>query len=76
MPSLASAAVMCEARTPAAILSVAPNSWKCQKTIAKQGEKFAKAKMKALSGCLLKNSTSDCPDLKAADKIAGAVAKA
>jgi hypothetical protein len=33
---------MCPARTPASILSVAPGSWKCPKTIAKAGEKFAK----------------------------------
>jgi parallel beta-helix repeat protein len=67
---------MCPARTPASILSVAPNSWKCQKTIAKAGEKFAKAKMKALSSCLLKNPAGTCPDTKALDKINGAVAKA
>jgi parallel beta-helix repeat protein len=74
VPTAAWAAVMCPGRSPAAITSAAPESVGCQKTIAKQGEKFLKTKMKALSQCLVAQGTpKTCPDADGMAKIQNTV---
>ncbi|MDX2169962.1 MAG: parallel beta-helix domain-containing protein [Deltaproteobacteria bacterium] len=83
MAPAANAAVTCSARTPAAITLPAAGSQKCQDTIAKEGAKFLKAKLKILSKCNASSAGGVCPlaadttaieaaATKSADKIAKA----
>jgi parallel beta-helix repeat protein len=75
IPSASFAAQACPDRTPASITTVAEASLKCQKTIAKVGSKFAKAKFKELSKCRLKEPTGSCPTAKNVEKIEKAAVK-
>ena len=70
------AAAACPDRVPAAINSAAPGSLECQKMICTEGGKYVKAKMKAMSKCLLKEPTGSCPDATAQRKIDRARTKA
>ncbi len=72
----AGAAVSCPARTPAAITLAADGSQKCQATIAKEGTKFLKAKLKILAKCKLKNPAGSCPTVADQGKIQAAANKA
>ncbi len=79
----ANAAVTCTARTPAAITLPAAGSQKCQDTIAKEGGKFLKAKLKILSKCNMAGPAGSCPTAAdttaietAANKGAAKIAKA
>ena len=60
VPSAASAVVSCPDRTPVAITSVGAAAVTCQKTIAKEGLKFVKTKMKVLGKCLFKEPVGSC----------------
>lgn len=72
----AQAAVSCEARTPAPITLAAASSQKCQATIAKEGTKFIKTKLKILAKCKLKNPAGSCPTVADQGKIQAAANKA
>ena len=63
LPGAALAAAVCADRVPASIAAPATDkaTLKCQKAIAKEGEKFLNAKTKALSGCLLKEAPASAP---------------
>ncbi|HEY8514767.1 MAG TPA: parallel beta-helix domain-containing protein [Candidatus Binatia bacterium] len=76
-PTAALAAV-CTDRTPAPITSVAPTARKCQETIASEGAKFLRAKLKTLSACRVnkKVPTGSCPTAKDVEKIEKAAAQA
>jgi parallel beta-helix repeat protein len=69
LPATAGAAVTCDDRTPAAITTVAAGSRKCQETIAKEGGKFLRAKMKAMTKCRLTQPAGSCPSAKDTEKI-------
>ena len=69
-------AVVCSDRTPAPITAVGEGSRKCQETIAKEGAKFLRAKMKFLASCNLKSAPGTCPTAKDNEKIEKAATKA
>jgi parallel beta-helix repeat protein len=83
-PTAASAVVSCPDRVPLAIVAAGTDAVGCQRTIAKEGQKFVKTKMKALGKCLFKEPVGSClatgdadqkvrdAALKAAEKIAKA----
>lgn len=70
------AAELCGDRAPAAITSVSAAGRKCQETIAREGNKFLRAKMIQLSNCMVKGPVSACPTSKETDKIEKAAMKA
>ena len=76
VPHVASSAVSCPDRTPAAITAPTAASVKCQQTIAKSAQGFAKAKLKAMAKCASKQVPGACPGLKETDKITKAATKA
>ena len=78
LPGAALAAAVCADRAPASIAAPATDkaTLKCQKAIAKEGEKFLNAKTKTLSGCLLKKAPGVCPGVKETQKIEKAALKA
>lgn len=71
----ANAAVTCTARTPAAITRPAAGSQKCQDTIAKEGEKFLKAKLKVLAKCKMTGASGSCPTAADTTAIEAAATK-
>ena len=71
----ANAAVTCSARTPAAITAPAAGSQKCQDTIAKEGEKFLKAKLKVLAKCKMTGASGSCPTAADTTAIEAAATK-
>jgi len=68
IPTVSMAVQACPDRAPNAITSVAPDSVKCQKTMAKELSKYAKTKMKELSKCRLKEPSGTCPTAKVTEK--------
>src|SRR5258705_13367661 len=76
VPHVASAAVSCADRTPAAIAAPSALSLKCQQTVGKSAQGFAKAKLKAMAKCAGKQVPGACPGLKETDKITKAAVKA
>lgn len=75
VPHVASSAT-CPDRTPAAITAPPATSLKCQQTIDKAAQGFAKAKLKAMAKCASKQVSGACPSSKETDKITKAAAKA
>ncbi len=59
-PTAVLAVVSCPDRTPAAIAGAGAAAVGCQQTIAKEGLKFVKSKMKVLGKCLFKEPVGSC----------------
>ncbi len=72
LPASSFAVVSCPDRAPTAISSVAGASQDCQEAITKEGGKFLKKQMKALSKCIQKEDAGVCPTATATEKIENA----